>query len=73
MSLQILAPDSKTSEIVAAMQKDGACIVRDVLSEEELVRINRDVSPWIDRSEMGSDDFIGKLTKRTGALVARCP
>ena len=73
MSLQILAPDSKASEIVAAMQKDGACIVRDVLSEEELARIDSDVSPWIERSEMGSDDFIGKLTKRTGALVARCP
>lgn len=73
MSLQTLAPDSKASEIVAAMQRDGACIVRDVLSEEKLDAINDDVSPWIDRSEMGSDDFTGRLTKRTGALVARCP
>lgn len=73
MSLQTLAPDSKASEITAAVQRDGACIVRDVLSEETLTRIDADVLPWIDRSEPGADDFTGRRTKRTGALVARCP
>jgi len=73
MSLQTLAPDSKASEIVAAMRRDGACIVRDVHSEETLARLNDDVTPWIDRSQAGSDDFTGRLTKRTGALIARCP
>ena len=73
MSLQTLAPDSKSSEIVAAMQRDGACIVRDVLSPETLARIDADVKPWIDRSEPGADDFTGRQTKRTGALIARCP
>ncbi len=73
MSLQALAPDSKASEIVAAMQRDGACIVRDVLSAETLARLDADVKPWIDRSEPGADDFTGRQTKRTGALIARCP
>ncbi len=73
MSLQTLAPDSKASEIVAAMQRDGACIVRDVLSEESLARLDADLKPWIDRSQPGADDFTGRHTKRTGALVARCP
>jgi ectoine hydroxylase-related dioxygenase (phytanoyl-CoA dioxygenase family) len=73
MSLQTLAPDSKASEIVAAMQRDGACILRDVLSPETLARIDADVKPWIDRSEPGADDFTGRQTKRTGALIARCP
>jgi len=73
MSLQTLAPNSKASEIVAAMRRDGACIVRDVLSEEELTRLDHDLKPWIDRSETGADDFTGRFTKRTGALIARCP
>jgi ectoine hydroxylase-related dioxygenase (phytanoyl-CoA dioxygenase family) len=73
MSLQTLAPDSKASEIVAAMQRDGACILRDGLSPETLARIDADVKPWIDRSEPGADDFTGRQTKRTGALIARCP
>ena len=72
MSLQTLAPDAKASEIVAALQRDGACIVRDVLDAEGLRRVNADVGPWIERSQTGADDFTGRRTKRTGALVARC-
>jgi ectoine hydroxylase-related dioxygenase (phytanoyl-CoA dioxygenase family) len=73
VSLQTLAPDSKASEIVTAMQRDGACIVRDVLSRDALTRLDADLSPWIERSQAGADDFTGRLTKRTGALIARCP
>jgi ectoine hydroxylase-related dioxygenase (phytanoyl-CoA dioxygenase family) len=73
MSLQTLPPESKASEIVAAMQRDGACIVRDLLSPETLTRLDADLTPWIERSQTGADDFTGRHTKRTGALVARCP
>jgi ectoine hydroxylase-related dioxygenase (phytanoyl-CoA dioxygenase family) len=73
MSLQTLPPDSKASEIVDAMRRDGACIVRDVLSGDALARLGADLSPWIERSQTGADDFTGRLTKRTGALIARCP
>jgi ectoine hydroxylase-related dioxygenase (phytanoyl-CoA dioxygenase family) len=73
MTLQTLAPDSKAGEIVAAMQQDGACVVRDVLSAETLARLDADLKPWIDRSQPGADDFTGRFTKRTGALIARCP
>jgi ectoine hydroxylase-related dioxygenase (phytanoyl-CoA dioxygenase family) len=73
MSLQTLPPNSKASEIVDAMRRDGACIVRDVLSGDALARLDADLSPWIERSQTGADDFTGRLTKRTGALIARCP
>ena len=73
MSLETLAPDAKAADIVAAMQRDGACIVRDVLDPTELGKVNDDVNPWIERSQAGSDDFTGRLTKRTGGLIARCP
>jgi hypothetical protein len=55
------------------MQRDGACIVRDVLDAEALTRLNADLNPWIERSKVGADDFTGRFTKRTGALIARCP
>jgi ectoine hydroxylase-related dioxygenase (phytanoyl-CoA dioxygenase family) len=73
MTLQTLSPDSKASEIAAAIHRDGACVVRDVLSEDALARLDTDLAPWIERSEPGADDFTGRHTKRTGALVARCP
>jgi ectoine hydroxylase-related dioxygenase (phytanoyl-CoA dioxygenase family) len=72
-SLKTLAPDATPSEISKAMQNDGACIVRDVLSTEELDRIDADTRPWIDASKTGGDEFTGRLTKRTGALIARAP
>jgi hypothetical protein len=73
MSLQTLAPDCTAGEIVSAVRQDGACIIADLLSAAELARVNADLDPWIERSQPGADDFIGRRTKRTGALVARCP
>lgn len=73
MSLETLAPDVKPHDIAKALQRDGACIVRDVLDPEALARVNADLAPWIERSQPGVDDFTGRRTKRTGALVARCP
>ncbi len=73
MTLQTLPPDAKASEIAAAMQRDGACIVRDLLSDADLARLDADLAPWIERSQPGADDFTGRHTRRTGALVARCP
>ena len=69
----MLDPDATPEAIVAAMQRDGACIVRDLLSEAELAGLDADLKPWIDRSQPGADDFTGRQTRRTGALVARCP
>jgi ectoine hydroxylase-related dioxygenase (phytanoyl-CoA dioxygenase family) len=73
MSLETLGPHSKAAEIVAALQRDGVCIVSDVLCEDALARLEDDLTPWIERSQAGADDFTGRHTKRTGALVARCP
>ncbi len=73
MSLQTLPPNSPASEIAAALERDGACIVADVLDAATLDRVNADLDPWIERSQAGADDFTGRRTKLTGALVARCP
>ena len=73
MSLDTLAPDSSTEPILAAVDRDGACIVRDVLSKEEVDAIDAETAPFIERSPTGPDEFTGYKTKRTGALIARCP
>ncbi len=73
MSLQTLAPNAATEQILGALQRDGACILRDVLDPAEVAGIRADTEPWIERSQTGPDDFTGRKTKRTGALVARCP
>jgi ectoine hydroxylase-related dioxygenase (phytanoyl-CoA dioxygenase family) len=73
MALQTLAANCSATEINEAMARDGACIVEKLLSAAELAAIDADTAPWIERAQLGGDDFVGRHTKRTGALIARCP
>jgi len=72
MNLERLSPDCTVQDIVRAMARDGACIIRDVLPPERLRALRTDVMPWIDRTAPGLDDWAGRKTKRTGGLIARC-
>jgi ectoine hydroxylase-related dioxygenase (phytanoyl-CoA dioxygenase family) len=73
MTLRRLPSTSTSDAIVQALQADGALIVENVMPEEQLLVMNDEVRPFIDRTPMGRDDFTGKLTQRTGALIARTP
>jgi ectoine hydroxylase-related dioxygenase (phytanoyl-CoA dioxygenase family) len=72
MGLQILNPDCSVADIVAAMDRDGACIIKNILSPEQLQALKADVTPWIERTKEGRDPWAGRKTKRTGGLIARC-
>jgi ectoine hydroxylase-related dioxygenase (phytanoyl-CoA dioxygenase family) len=73
MSLQTLNPSSSVEDVVAAIHQDGACIIRDALSPGTLRELEADLNPWIERTPTGVEAFGGFSTKRTGALIARCP
>jgi len=64
-------PDHDPDEIAATMQRDGAAIIRDAMSPDVHTRVATELEPWIDRTPLGRDDFTGRQTGRTGALVAR--
>ena len=72
-SLTTLAADADSAAILAALEQDGACIVAGALAPERLARVNAETDPWVQRSDLGRDDFFGRSTSRTGALVARSP
>ena len=71
MSLQTLPADSELATILAALNKDGACILKDVISEDEVDKVLEEMGPYIESGAAGNDDFTGFQTKRIGALVAR--
>jgi len=73
MALQTLSPSATTEDILAAMERDGATIIADVIPESTVHQMVGEVMPYIDNTPMGRDDFTGKHTQRTGALVARTP
>ncbi len=71
MDLQRLAADADLDNILAAIRKDGACILEDVLSNSKVDQILDEMGPYIDRGATGRDEFSGFATKRIGSLVAR--
>lgn len=72
MGLQTLRADCTVAEVASAMDRDGACIIEGVLSPEDLNQLQAETAPWIEQTADGLDDWSGRKTKRTGALIARC-
>lgn len=66
-----LAPDASREEIHACIDRDGAVILRDVLTEAEVQELEAELKPFWDATPKGVDDFHGRSTQRTGALLAR--
>jgi len=70
-ALQFLSPDSTPEQLSDVLKSDGACIVENVLDAAALDTLKAEIMPYIEATEVGRDDFTGRHTTRTGALVAR--
>lgn len=71
MALITFPRDASTQEVVAELERSGACIVANRLSDDLIEALVAETAELIEHSAHGSDDFAGRKTKRTGALVAR--
>ncbi len=65
------AADTAIEPLMAALRRDGAVIVDDVIAPADLAALNSELAPYIAATANGRDSFSGALTTRTGALVAR--
>ena len=63
--------DADSDDVLTTLREDGACVLVDVMSDELRSRVNSELQPFIAATPTGRDDFTGRLTGRTGALVAR--
>ena len=61
------------AEVAEAVATDGGVILTDAIDAEMVREIQQELSPWVEATPGGRDDFSGKKTTRTGALVARSP
>lgn len=64
---------TSTEDIVEIVRRDGAMILTDVISRADLDVLNGELRPYMEATPTGRDDFTGRATTRTGALVARSP
>ncbi|KAB7739331.1 phytanoyl-CoA dioxygenase family protein [Parvibaculum sedimenti] len=71
--LETLPANSSTEDILTVLRRDGALILKDALTPAEVAQVMNEIKPYVEATEYGRDDFTGKKTTRTGALVARSP
>jgi ectoine hydroxylase-related dioxygenase (phytanoyl-CoA dioxygenase family) len=71
MSLQVLSNTATVEDIGEVLHQDGCVIVRNLVPESLMDTIHAELTPYIDATAIGRDDFAGFRTQRTGSLVAR--
>jgi ectoine hydroxylase-related dioxygenase (phytanoyl-CoA dioxygenase family) len=54
-----------------ALLEQGAAIVERLVSEDVCDQLRSELGPWIEKTPAGEDEFSGRTTRRTGALLAR--
>ena len=73
MSVVHLPAAAPVDEIHDVLRRDGALIIDDLADASLIDGIMAEMAPWIEATPPGSDDFSGRSTRRTGALIARSP
>lgn len=73
VQVEHLPPTATADELHAVLERDGALIVDDLADRDLVDRVMAEMQPFVDATPAGSDDFSGRNTRRTGALVARSP
>ena len=73
VGLHHFAPDVDPGEVSDHLGRFGYAIVEDVADQGLLDRLEAEAMPHIEASAVGRDTYDGRFTRRTGALVARCP
>ena len=73
VALVTLPATASAAQILEMIERDGACIVSGLLSDDLREDVLAEVDPFIEQTQYGEATFSGSRTRRTGALVARAP
>lgn len=61
------------AEVSAALLMHGVVIIERLIDDALCDTLLAELQPWFDQTPPGADDFSGLNTRRTGALLSRCP
>lgn len=73
MVLNHFQPDVAPRVVSDHLNRYGYAIVDDVVDGAVVDQLLAEAMPHIEASALGRDDYDGLCTRRTGALIARCP
>ena len=73
MPLVHLPATCSAEDVVTVLRRDGAVIIDNVLTDDELTTLRAEVAPCLEATAPGDDDFTGRNTRRFGSLIERVP
>lgn len=73
MTLPRLTAAASADDVATALAESGCAVVERLLPDASRERVLAELEPWMRETPVGPDDFSGRRTRRTGALVARSP
>jgi ectoine hydroxylase-related dioxygenase (phytanoyl-CoA dioxygenase family) len=71
MPIEHLPSSAAPEEIAAVIARDGCAVLDRVAAPEAIAKFQAEIAPYESANAIGGDDFAGRRTKRTGALIAR--
>ena len=73
MAIEHLPASALPSEVTAALARDGAVVVDELVAPSVMDAIRTELAPWLEATPFGPDEFSGRRTRRTGGLIGRSP
>lgn len=73
MALNHFPPDVNPIEVSSHIRRWGYAIIDDVADQALMDRLDGESMAYIASSDAGRDEYDGRLTRRTGSLIERCP
>ena len=73
MSVTHFPPTVDALVLNSHLREWGCAVVDDLADSSLLDELDHESQPWIRASAAGRDTYDGQHTRRTGALIARCP
>jgi ectoine hydroxylase-related dioxygenase (phytanoyl-CoA dioxygenase family) len=65
--------DVSAEEVSAALRDHGVVIIERLADDALCDQVRAELEPWLAETPTGADEFTGHNTRRTGALLTRCP
>jgi ectoine hydroxylase-related dioxygenase (phytanoyl-CoA dioxygenase family) len=65
--------DATAAEVSTALLAHGVVIIERLADASLCDQLELELLPWLDNTPVGADSFSGHNTRRTGALLTRCP
>lgn len=72
-SLKHLPATATNDDLMKVLAEDAAVIIDGLMTPDLLARVRTEIMPFVEATPPGRDEFTGRHTTRTGALVARSP